>query len=94
MPAIVKPGAVGFYTEDGKLVREEHSSKCFHCQTITDFPSMKEMMNHVELCRGCMKLICLKCYGQPCVPAEKRAEMKEHAYRLQQRINIGAWRCY
>jgi hypothetical protein len=95
-----KPGAVGQYF-DGQvgdpgreLIREVHSSVCAHCQTPTEFPSMKRMMDFVDICRGCMRLICPKCASGPCRPFEKEAERQEELARLQQRINIGAWRCY
>jgi hypothetical protein len=52
------------------------------------------MMDYVEICRSCMRLICLNCYGKPCVPAEKRAEMEEQMARLQDRLTRQAWRCY
>ncbi len=84
MPAQLrfKGGGVGQYFDGpnwtGKLV-EVHVSTCSHCQAQTEYPSQKRMMEFVDICRGCMRLICLGCYGKPCVPAEKRAEMIEAA---------------
>lgn len=89
-----KPGAVAQYFEDGKLVLEVHSSKCSHCQKLTEFESRKRMMEHVDFCRGCMKLICLECYGKPCIPFEKRAERIEELHRLRSRVHMQAWGCY
>jgi hypothetical protein len=92
----IKPGALNIlYDPDlpgGEL--ETHSSTCRHCQRSTDFPSMKVMMHYVDVCRGCMKLICLQCVGKPCVPYEKRADMLETEHRLRSRIHLQAWRCY
>jgi len=54
----------------------------------------------VDVCRGCMKLICLQCAGKPCRPAEKEVERQEAEYRLAQKIGLPAvfidakWRCY
>lgn len=99
MPAQLRfrAGGIGQYFEDsnwnGKLV-EVHASTCSHCQHQTEYPSQKRMMDYVEICRGCMKLICLGCAGKPCVPFEAEAERQEQLARLQQRIQIGAWRCY
>lgn len=63
-----------------------HSSTCSHCQKITDFPSMKVMQNYVEMCRGCMKLICLDCAGKPCRPWEKECERLENEQRLRSKL--------
>lgn len=99
MPAQLrfKAGAIGQYFDEagwgGKLV-EVHSSVCSHCQKMTEYPSQKRMMEFVDICRGCMKLICLECLGKPCLPAEKRAEFEEEAARIQARIARGAWGCY
>ena len=95
MPALMrqKPGGVGFYF-DPSGIREVHSSKCNHCQRLTEFDSLKRMMDHVEICRGCMKLICLKCAGKPCVPFEKRAEIMEREARLRAAMERATWGCY
>lgn len=89
-----RPGAIGEYFVDGRLVRAVHESTCSHCQRITSFPSMKRMMDHVEICRGCMKLICLQCAGKPCLPWEKQCDMEEAEFRLRKRLEIDSWRCY
>jgi len=99
MPAQLrfKAGAVGQYFDgplhNGRMV-EVHSSTCSHCQAQTEFPSQKRMMEFVDVCRGCMKLICLRCVGKPCRPFEAEAERIEREHRLQQRIAAAAWRCY
>jgi hypothetical protein len=75
-----EPGAVGMrYGELGCSgpVQEEYSSTCSHCQKGTEFRSKKEMYEHVETCRGCMRLICKGCRGKPCTPWIKIIEMKE-----------------
>lgn len=94
MPLKIKPGGVNTYFDPLFGEVESHSSTCSHCQHITDFPSLKRMFDHVDVCRGCMKLICSGCVGQPCVPFEKRAEMQEEAARIRARIEQEAWRCY
>lgn len=92
-----EPGSVGQYFEgplgSGVLIREVYHSTCSHCQTGTEFPSKRTMMEHVEICRGCMRLICLNCYGKPCTPAEKEAERIEREARLRARIEGGGFRC-
>jgi hypothetical protein len=99
MPAQLrfKPGAIGQYFDgpmwSGKLV-ETHSSACHHCQKLTEFPSMKRMMDYVDICRGCMKLICLECHGKPCRPFEAEAERQEQMAEIQRRVQLNAWRCY
>ena len=92
-----KPGAIGQYFEGGQWngkMTEVHASVCAHCNTPTEFPSMRRMMEFVDICRGCMKLICPNCANGPCRPYEKEAERQEQLARLQQRIQVGAWRCY
>ena len=102
MPAQLrfKGGAVGQYFEGqvgdaGRvLIREVHVSTCAHCQALSQYPSQKRMMEFVEICRGCMKLICLECLGKPCHPAEQEADRVEAEWRLQQRVGRMAWGCY
>ena len=93
-----KPGGVGEYFEGGLWngkVTTVHSTTCSHCQHPTEFPSMKRMMEFVDVCRGCMKLICLDCSGKPCTPYEKEAERLEAMARLQRKVEQqGVWRCY
>ena len=89
-----KPGGVGQYFDPVVACVEVHSSTCSHCQSITEFPSMRRMMDYVEICRGCMKLICQECSGKPCLPAEKEVERVEREERLRRRIEQGAWGCY
>jgi hypothetical protein len=91
-----KPGGINqSFDETGRLT-EVYSSTCSHCQRITDFPSMREMHNHVDICRSCMKLVCVDqfdtngvlvhrgCAGRPCVTWLKQCEIEEaiHARNL------------
>lgn len=77
-----------------KLVRETLASTCGHCGSITEFESRRRMTDHVDVCRGCMRLVCLRCAGGPCDPMEAKAEREELAARIRERAAIGAWRCY
>lgn len=90
----IKPGGVAFYCDPVLGVTEVHCSTCRHCQRQTEFPSMRKMMEYVEICRGCMKLICLECAGKPCRPYEKELDRQEAEYRLQRRIESAGWGCY
>lgn len=76
MAGQIKPGGVGFYC-DGVNTTEVHSSKCNHCGSFTEFPSLRRMFDHVDICRGCMKLICLGCVGRPCLSILKKIEIEE-----------------
>lgn len=91
-------GGIGQYFEDGILVRESYVSTCSHCQHHTEFASKRVMMDHVEICRGCMKLICLECVGKPCRPFEKEAERQEREAQLQRTFGrlpeATGWRCW
>lgn len=73
----LRPGGMGEYFGPDGTVTTVHSSTCAHCQRMTEFPSMREMQNHVDVCRGCMKLICLECAGRPCMTWEKQMERQE-----------------
>jgi hypothetical protein len=96
----VRAGGIGQYFDGpnwtGKCV-EVYESTCAHAwcgQKITTFPNLRKMMDHVEICRGCMRLICLECIGKPCLPAEKEAERLEAEERLRRRVAINTWGCY
>jgi hypothetical protein len=77
-----EPGGVGESFDPINGVVTQYTSTCSHCQHITEFPSKRKMMEHVEICRGCMKLICLECVGLPCRPYENEADRQETAFEL------------
>ena len=85
MPIRIKPGGVGQYFDPEFGCVEVHCSTCSHCQHQTEFPSMRRMMEFVEICRGCMKLICLKCAGKPCIEYVKKADIDEALFQRKQR---------
>jgi hypothetical protein len=96
MPRLLQfqPGGINTVSHPDFGVVETYSSTCSHCQKITDFPSRRQMMDYVDICRVCMKLICLDCYGKPCRPYEQEVERQEHARRLRDRIHMQGWKCY
>jgi len=89
----IKPGAIAqYFSEQGWSCTpvEFYSSTCAHCQKGTDFPSMRKMMDYVDICRNCMRLICLECHGKPCTPFMRIVEkMEEEAERKRMRLRIG-----
>jgi len=90
---VLRPG--GFSESFGPYDHVEmFSSTCAHCQHITDFPSKREMYKFVDVCRGCMKLICLGCSGKPCRPWEQECERIEAEERLRARLERDRWGCY
>lgn len=91
---MIKPGGINIVFDPVFGEIETHSSTCKHCQRITDFPSRRKMMEYVDICRGCMALICLECVGKPCMPYEKEAERQEHEYLVRTRIHVQGWKCY
>lgn len=93
---LIKPGGINIVTDPVLGEVEAHSSTCRHCQHITDFPSRKVMMDHVDLCFKCMELVCREpaCQKKGCVPYEKQAEIQETEYRIRSRIHMMGWRCY
>jgi len=90
----INPGGINFYFDPVFGEVESHSSTCKHCQKISDFASRRVMMDHVDICRNCMALICLDCVKKPCRPYEQEAERQEKEWRLRSRIHMQAWRCY
>ena len=92
-----KPGGVNVFLDHytGNEI-ETHSSTCNHCQHLTEFPSRKVMMDYVDLCFKCMKLVCREpeCQRQGCIPYDKRAEMAETEEKIRSRIHMQAWKCY
>jgi len=84
----------GLPSKGGHLVRETYASTCCHCAHITEISSMRTINDHVVVCRGCMKLICLRCAGQPCRPQEAEAERIEREHRLRSALDRQAWGCY
>ncbi len=103
MPSLIriKPGGVAEYWEP-LGVTEVHCSTCAHCQHHTEFPSMRRMHEYVDVCRGCMKLICIDdprtghvgCAGKPCRPWEKECERMEREARIAAKVESSRWRCY
>ena len=84
----IKPGAVAEeFNADGNITTY-YSSTCSHCQHITNFESRRKMHESVDVCRGCMKLICLECVGKPCGPYEKVAEWIEACSRHAKALGL------
>ncbi len=90
----IKPGGVAQYFDPVLGVTEVHCSTCRHCQKHTEFPSLRVMFEYVDICRGCMKLICLECAGKPCRPYEKEAERQEAEARIAAKVEAQRWGCY
>lgn len=99
MPAIsylghkIKPGGIAEYFLEGSGYHIAYTSTCSHCQHITEAPTVKELREKTNVCRGCMRMICEKCGNKPCLPWEKQCEYQEREY-LKAKIQRGAWGCY
>ncbi len=86
---LLRPGGVGQYFDGPGFTgrcEEVHHSTCQHCGKGTEFPSLRKMHEHVDVCRSCMKLICLSCAGLPCMPYEERTTRYEKMMALKARI--------
>jgi hypothetical protein len=83
-----KPGGVGQMFDPERRCVEVPTSTCSHCQRITEISSVRRMMDYVEICRGCMKLICLQCAGKPCVTWLKKCEIEEAEFARRQRASL------
>lgn len=84
-----RPGGVGQYFEGGDFTGscvEVHASTCAHCQHVSEFPSMRKMHEHVDVCRSCMNLVCLACAGLPCMPYDATATREERIASIKARI--------
>ena len=73
-----RPGSVTEYVGPWET-RTIATSVCAHCQSITEIPNTRQMHGYVDVCRKCMKLICLNCSNKDCIPAERWAEIAEKA---------------
>jgi hypothetical protein len=65
-------------------VRETDTHTCNHCNCIIHAPVNKKIEEVGDFCRQCMKVICLRCAGKPCIPFLKkleRWESRHHARR-------------
>jgi hypothetical protein len=72
----LKPGGVAeLWDETGYQIF--FTSTCSHCQHITRGKTAREVRENTDVCRGCMRLICLRCANKPCLPWEKQCEYKE-----------------
>ena len=77
-----KPGGVNFHCDGDGVITEEHTKTCSHCQNIVKFPSLKRMMEKLDVCRSCMGLICVeRCYGKPCVTWLQQCDIEEALYQ-------------
>ena len=85
----IKPGGVSEYIDALGNVTTFYCSTCSHCQHQTEFPSMREMHKYVDVCRSCMKLICLSCCDKPCDPWIKSVERQEARGRMFRDMGIG-----
>lgn len=81
-----RPGGVSqYFNPDGTMV-EAHTSTCKHCSKMTEFPDKRRMLEHVDICRQCMGLICLECVGKPCMPWQRRLDEMEKRYWDRRRM--------
>jgi hypothetical protein len=86
-----RPGGISeTFTEFGCTVA--YTSTCAHCQRFAEAATARELREKVDVCRGCMRLICLSCARKPCLPWEKQCEYQEREY-LKRRIE-DKLRCY
>jgi hypothetical protein len=79
--------AIGYECETGPggIVRENDTFTCQHCNVIVTIQPMcrPEDLQFGGQCKGCMGLICLKCYNKGgCDPIEKKIERHEARARL------------
>jgi hypothetical protein len=88
----VRAGGIAEY-QDVLGERIAYTSTCSHCQRITEASTARELRDRTNICRGCMKLICIPCGNKPCFPWEKNCEHQEREY-LKRRIEQAGWGCY
>jgi hypothetical protein len=61
-------------------VVERDGFTCFHCQEIEHTP-VKPGANDIGLCRHCMRRICQKCSGLPCMPFQAKLHALENGIK-------------
>jgi hypothetical protein len=70
-------------------VREADTFTCFHCNCITHVRAKADPAELGGLCKCCMKLVCPKCVGKPCVPFLKKIEREEARYHARRSYEAG-----
>lgn len=70
-------------TEPGKAIRETDTHTCNHCQRLVHAPVNKKIEEVGDFCRGCMKVICLRCAGKGCTPWMAQVDRMEAEYRAR-----------
>lgn len=82
----VQPGSVVEFRDEIGNLTENYGSVCAHCQRLTMMTSQREVSEKTDLCRQCMRLVCLHCAGKGCTPWEKQMEAQEHRGRFRQAL--------
>jgi len=63
--------------EIGAGITERDTFSCMHCNHVVHVKPKAPMDEFGSMCRNCMKMVCPKCAGGPCVPFMKKLEMAE-----------------
>lgn len=74
------PQGYACITEPDRPIIERDTMTCNHCQRIVHVPVNNKIEEVGDFCRGCMKVICLRCVGQGCTPFLKKIEIEEERY--------------
>ncbi len=64
-------------------IRECDTHTCNHCQQLVHVRPNKRIEEVGDICRGCMKVICLNCAGRGCTPFLKQLDIMEARARAR-----------
>ncbi len=82
-----RPQGYGIETRDGKVIGEEDSFTCGHCNTIVFVKPRQDPADMGGLCKLCMRLTCPVCAGKAsCDPFEKKLERMESRDRFLRKV--------
>lgn len=69
-------GYATLYDPD-KGLKECDTHTCNHCNKIIHLPTNKHIEEVGDFCRACMRVICDRCAGHPCIPFLRKLEIWE-----------------
>jgi len=81
------PQGCAFFCEPAGT-REIDTFTCCHCNRVVHVPASQPLEAVGDFCRQCMKLICERCAGRPCVPFLKKLERMEQRYHARRQFEI------
>ncbi len=82
-----RPQGYATQTVDGKIVEEQDTYTCGHCNSIVFVKPKEDPSKMGGFCTMCMSHTCAKCAGEgSCTPFEKKLEEMERRDRFRKAL--------